>query len=76
VAGSFGPINIAPFLGPANNLIAVFALDNPVPNNHQFIGRITINTQTVVPSMPLSLSVLTGLLLLAFSIYRLRGRVA
>ena len=76
-AGGFGPINIAPFLVPGNNLIAVFAQDNVLPpNNHQFTARLTINTAPAVPAMPPSVIVLTGLLLLAFGMYRLRGRVA
>jgi hypothetical protein len=80
LAGSFGPINIAPFLVPGNNLIAVFADDNfNNGHNHQFIARLTIVTSepaVQAPAMSLSVSVITGLLLLAFGIYRLRHRVA
>jgi hypothetical protein len=76
-AGGFGPINIAPFLVQGNNLIAAFAVDNfAFGHNHQFTARLTINTIDPVPVMPLSLSVLMGLLVLAFGIHQLRGRVA
>ena len=78
-AGSFGPIDIAPYLVQGNNLIAVFADDNFANGqNHQFTARLTIETAAVVPvpAMPLSVSVFMGLLLLAVGIHVLRGRVA
>jgi hypothetical protein len=77
LAGSFGPIDIAPYLVPGNNLIAVFADDNlTFGQNHQFTARLTIETAapTVpVPAMSLPAGVLMGLLLLAAGIYALRG---
>jgi hypothetical protein len=79
LAGPFGPIDIAPFLVPGNNLIAVFADDNfNNGQNHQFTARLTIETSepaVQVPAMSLSVGVFTGLLLLAFGIYRLRRRM-
>ena len=81
LAGSFGPIDIAPFLVPGNNLIAVFADDNVAfGQNHQFTARLTIETAAAapvpVPAMSLPVSVLMGLLLLAVGIYTFRGHVA
>jgi len=80
LAGSFGPIDIAPHLVPGNNLIAVFADDNfAFGHNHQFTARLTIQTSapTVpVPAMSPAVTVLMGLLLLAVGIYALRGHAA
>jgi hypothetical protein len=80
LAGPFGPIDIAPYLVPGNNLIAVFADDNfAFGQNHQFTARLTIETaaaSAAVPAMSLPVSVLMGLLLLAVGIYALRGHVA
>jgi len=80
LAGPFGPIDIAPYLVPGNNLIAVFGDDNfAFGQNHQFTARLTIETaaaSVAVPAMSPSVKALMGLLLLAVGIYALRGRVA
>lgn len=80
LAGPFGPIDIAPYLVPGNNLIAVFADDNfAFGQNHQFTARLTIETAApaaAVPTLSPSVSVLMGLLLLAVGIYVIRGHVA
>ena len=80
LAGPFGPIDIAPYLVPGNNLIAVFGDDNfAFGQNHQFTARVTIETAAAsasVPAMSLPVSVLMGVLLLAVGIYALRGHVA
>ena len=80
-AGNFGPIDIAPFLVPGNNLIAVFGDDNlAFGQNHQFTARVTIETAAVapvpVPAMSPPVSVVMGLLLLAVGIYALKRHVA
>src|SRR6185436_10946343 len=80
LAGPFGPIDIAPYLVPGNNLIAVFGDDNfAFGPNHQFAARLTIETAATavaVPVMSPPVSMLAGLLLLAIGIYSLRSRVA
>ena len=80
-AGPFGPIDIAPYLVPGNNLIAVFADDNlAFGSNHQFTARLTIDTAggatATVPTLSPTATVLMGLLLLAVGIYVLRGHIA
>jgi hypothetical protein len=61
LASNFGPIDIAPYLLPGANLIAVFADDNLFyGNNHTFLAEINAETAT-----PAAVPEPTSLLLLA-----------
>jgi hypothetical protein len=72
ISGGFGPIDVAPFLVPGVNLIAVAAEDNfPIfGQNHAFVARLQIETAVPEPaSVALLASGLAG-----FAVLRRRQR--
>jgi hypothetical protein len=72
-AGSFGPINVAPFLINGVNLIAVAASDNfAFGQNHLFVAQLEIETPTEVPEPSALVLFGSGLAALASSLRRKR----
>ena len=65
LAENFGPINIAPYLVPGNNLIAVFADDNLFFGfNHGLATQMDIQTAAAVPEPGTVVLLTSGLALL------------
>ena len=74
LAGAFGPINIASFLVPGTNLIAVYADDNLFyGNQHTFAARLDIETASAVPD-PGSTLLLFGIGIVGLRAWRMRLR--
>jgi hypothetical protein len=74
-AGSFGPIDVAPYLVQGVNLIAVAAEDNfQFGHNHVFVASLQVQTIVPVPTLSPWMLAILALALASFAIPFVRRR--